>query len=453
MISTVTVATSTQYTYSIFAKADQLNFVALRGLSFTTPANGGVWFDLSTGSVGTETAGFTGQIESIGNGWYRCSIVFTTDASDTSGNIGHYAASADNNNLLEDLDGTSSILIYGAQLEAGSTPSSYIPNAGTSGGVTRAAETLTVPAAQLPWPEPNVIGPELAPQDTSTTEGWLVSEVAPASITGTAQGLRILSPAAEFCSVGLSAVVGKVYKVVFTLEVVAGQCEFRNGSVSAVYVVGTHEVDLEVLPEGAGLLRWARAGSTTDAYLRNVSVKEIDPLSVSIQMDGRMTYADEGVASNIRYLSWVADASNFIIQDLYTSSGYTGAVYFQQRALGVTDFVTLNNPGSYSPGILVPYNIASRHGSTFINGATDGTALTANTTPTALPDLSTTDLNLAYNFMGTIRTFRMWDVDLGDDGIEEASTPEAPDIPANAITQRDGSYILDRSGSYIETRA
>lgn len=26
-------------------------------------------------------------------------------------------------------------------------------------------------------------------------------------------------------------------------------------------------------------------------------------------------------------------------------------------------------------------------------------------------------------------------------------------IPANAIRQRDGSYILDRAGSYIEVRA
>jgi len=39
-----------------------------------------------------------------------------------------------------------------------------------------------------------------------------------------------------------------------------------------------------------------------------------------------------------------------------------------------------------------------------------------------LPDLSTTDLNLAYDYMGTIKTFRMWADDLGDSGIEEASS-------------------------------
>ena len=81
------------------------------------------------------------------------------------------------------------------------------------------------------------------------------------------------------------------------------------------------------------------------------------------------------------------------------------------------------NPSTTIPsGVNVPFNIASRHGSTFINGAVDGTALTENTTPTALPDLSTTDLQLGFDFMGTIKTFRMWADDLTDTGIEEASS-------------------------------
>ena len=76
----------------------------------------------------------------------------------------------------------------------------------------------------------------------------------------------------------------------------------------------------------------------------------------------------------------------------------------------------------YTPDINVPFNIASRHGSTFINGAVDGTALTANTTPTALPDLSSTDMQIGSTFMGTIKLFRVWADDLTDEGIEEAST-------------------------------
>jgi hypothetical protein len=146
MVDSVTVATSTTYTYSIFAKADQLTWVALRGLNFTTPSNGGVWFDLSTESVGTETTGFTGQIQNVGNGWYRCSMTFTTDAADTSGSVGHYAADADNN-ITVDLDGTSSILIYGAQLEAGSFHTSYIPTEGIA--KTRSADIASIPVTDF----------------------------------------------------------------------------------------------------------------------------------------------------------------------------------------------------------------------------------------------------------------------------------------------------------------
>jgi len=54
--------------------------------------------------------------------------------------------------------------------------------------------------------------------------------------------------------------------------------------------------------------------------------------------------------------------------------------------------------------------------------AVDGTALTEDTTPVALPDLSSTDLEIGYDFMGTIKTLRIWADDIGDTGIAEAST-------------------------------
>ena len=133
-----------------------------------------------------------------------------------------------------------------------------------------------------------------------------------------------------------------------------------------------------------------------------------DNTNMSIQMDGKMT------GDTLTPVRWLLDANNSIL--LETGSNNFS---FTQEAVGTVDTVT---GGSFTSGTNVPFNLATRNGSTFINGAISGTALTANTTPTALPNLSSTDLNLGYGFMGTIGQFRMWSEDLADVGIAEAST-------------------------------
>ena len=147
--------------------------------------------------------------------------------------------------------------------------------------------------------------------------------------------------------------------------------------------------------------------------------------NMSIQMDGRMTYADNGLNREVNFHRWLKDGYNFIQNTLRTNGNYEGLLYYSQRGAsettekGVSSFA---NPAYFTPDINIPFNIAARHGATFINGAEGGTALTANTTPTSLPDLSSTYLALGLTFMGTIGQFRMWDEDLTDTGIAEAST-------------------------------
>jgi hypothetical protein len=135
-------------------------------------------------------------------------------------------------------------------------------------------------------------------------------------------------------------------------------------------------------------------------------------------MDGKITYADDG--SSDRFVQWGNQGDDEIRLNLEYGGAQTGSPNFIQRAGGVIDI--LSDVNAYSPNINLPFNIASRHGSSFMNGAVDGTALTADTTPTALPNLSSSTLSLGYDFMGTIAQFRVWDEDLTDTGIEEAST-------------------------------
>jgi len=147
-----------------------------------------------------------------------------------------------------------------------------------------------------------------------------------------------------------------------------------------------------------------------------------DNTNMSIQIDGKMSYADGDNINEVQPYDWTLNGPNYIFARVSTSGTRSGQPTFLQReTTSGNDFVN-GIPNAYTPDTNVPFNLASRHGSTFINGANEGTLLTANTTPTILPDLSSTDLELGNVFMGTIGQFRMWSDDLGDVGIAEAST-------------------------------
>ena len=435
----VTVATSTNYTFSVYLKADQLDWAVLRSSSFTT-SDGITYIDIRNGISGTVAAAHTVNISDEGNGWFRCSITFTTDAADTSGKLHIYMANS-NGSAQVDLDGTSSILIYGAQFEAGSTPSSYIPTSGAT--VTRAAESLIIPAANLPWPTPNVIGSELVTNggfdDASwwgTDASWTISGGV-ATVTGNDQ---LYSPVSLVPAAGQVLITFDVTQVdtAGTLIVVATSPSQTLVSVSATgtYTVVAYFNATDRLRFGSG------SGSSFRGSIDNVSVKEIDPLSVSIQMNGRMTRASEDASVTAMPIRWSADTNNQI--RIWHDSSIVGNGVrwdFDQEQNNVIDQVS---SGYIDPfGVFVPFNIASRHGSTFVNGAVDGVALTANTTPTALPDLSTTDLNLGYDFMGTIQNFQIWDRDIGDTGLVDET---APSLEPSLFLTFDGT-----TGSYTVT--
>ena len=140
-------------------------------------------------------------------------------------------------------------------------------------------------------------------------------------------------------------------------------------------------------------------------------------------MDGRVTYADEDVGSNAVFFDWNLSSVNYLRFYLSTSGSRLGEPRFEQRESN-SGKTTVSGAGSlFKPDVLVPFDISGRYGSTFINGAVDGVSLTESTAPTAIADLSATDLDLANDYMGTIGTFRVWDKDLGDDGIVEATNP------------------------------
>lgn len=131
------------YTVSVIAKAAGRNFIRLgAGNLGVLPAR--VSFDLSNGTIGTVSYG-TGKIESLGNGFYRCSVTATaTSTATTSFEINVMQLT---NTPSYTGDGYSGVLLFGAMAEQSSNMSSYTKT--TSSSVTRAADSCSVDLSDI----------------------------------------------------------------------------------------------------------------------------------------------------------------------------------------------------------------------------------------------------------------------------------------------------------------
>jgi hypothetical protein len=411
-------------TFSVYVKALGTQRYIILGERSTTGAQ--VSFDLLSGTVVSEGLG-KGHIELIGNGWFRCGL--TPNSALSSQNFGK-RVQLDNNGSL---DGNSyagntsdGLLIFGSQVEVGSTPSSYIPTNGSQ--VARAGDQLVLPHENISWPEPVVIGDELVANGAFDTDsdwtkgtGWTISG---GTATHSGSGGDIYQSVT--CVVGQSYVCKATVDATGDPSITNTAVQIRNSSntssiaqvlSSGITPNGVTQVQLTfVATETTHLVR---VYSEDEITLDNISLKEIEPLALSIHMQGLMTYADGGNFREVSFYKWTETSTNEIETRISTAGGFEGLVQFVQDA--GSEIALSSGSDSYSPDINVPFNIASRHGSTFVNGAVDGTALTENTTPVALPDLETTDLQLAYDFMGAIKQFDMWDENITDTGLEDAT--------------------------------
>ena len=123
----VTVTSGATVTFSVFAKADERNWVAL----FESESVSGRYFDLKTGSLGEDLSGVPDEssIRYVGDGWYYCSITATVPSTTATCQI--YLA-ADNDDFVYDGDGASGLFIVGAQLTESAKVQPYVKTLGSS---------------------------------------------------------------------------------------------------------------------------------------------------------------------------------------------------------------------------------------------------------------------------------------------------------------------------------
>jgi len=134
---------TTTYSVSFFAKKITRNFCYYDDFNgFQNPIVQ-VFFNLQTGLVGNTSAGVLNpKMENYGNGWYRCSFQFVASGA-TPTQIDYRIASAttDNGFTYTGVIGQQAIAIWGAQFEAGSNATSYIPT--TTIQLTRNADVIS----------------------------------------------------------------------------------------------------------------------------------------------------------------------------------------------------------------------------------------------------------------------------------------------------------------------
>jgi hypothetical protein len=145
------VAPTQQLTGSCFIKADTRTFARIVVWDQNAAGNNvGATFDVSGGTVASAGAnagnatGASASITNVGNGWYRCSVSGIPNTSGSDSGLAIYLMSSGGGagSTAYTGDGTSGLYIWGAQLEIGAFPTSYIPT--TSAAATRSADSAVV---------------------------------------------------------------------------------------------------------------------------------------------------------------------------------------------------------------------------------------------------------------------------------------------------------------------
>jgi hypothetical protein len=260
--------TAASYTFTVYAKASGLNFVALRLFNGTSQV-GLAYYNLSTGATGTVTAG-TATITSVGNGWYRCSLTATLAAS-ASCTADIYLANADNTNSFAGnaFDG---VALWGFQTELGAFPTSYIATVAAT--ATRSADAASMTGTNFSsW--------------YNQGEGTLFTEFAWVGLRSVA-GQRILV-VDNGTTTNYWGMVGTSTNIMQNPVVVNGVTEAANSTPATTYSVNTYYKQTVAIAVNNTVAAINGAAGTTDTVALVPTVNTL-----------RLCASSAGVGENIR---------------------------------------------------------------------------------------------------------------------------------------------------------
>jgi len=140
----LTVSNSTNYSFSVYVKSAERTKAFIR---FGGQNNVYAVVDLENGTV--VEGSLTPTITEAFDGFYKISVTHTTISTTFAPNIGPVADNytVTNGEPRYQGDGTSGIIVYGAQLEEASFPTSYIKTTGST--ATRSADVASIPVSDF----------------------------------------------------------------------------------------------------------------------------------------------------------------------------------------------------------------------------------------------------------------------------------------------------------------
>jgi hypothetical protein len=266
-------ANATQYTASVFAKYGSVRYLVLRNLASGV---GGLFdqcafFDLQNGTLGTRGSDYTASsIQSVGNGWYRCTATSTTVASIVASLFDIRVSDADA--TFANTTGRT-VAIWGAQLETGPFATSQITT--TAASVTRQADQITAVLSGVAYPL-SLYAEFVRNGDTGGDEG-----VFQVDASSRAQRSSVYISSSDTLSVsarggadaGDAAVAGAVAVGAITKS--AGRIESNNVQAARAGTLATADTTASVPTSSPGTVRFGDFGSAATygfIYLRRAAI-------------------------------------------------------------------------------------------------------------------------------------------------------------------------------------